>query len=203
MDLKLSFNNLEPDIYYNENRGRAFSLLNIKNTDNISIIGDINFYQSKTYNNYNGDIIRNYKNIDTSILNDTTFKYYIKTFKKQIEEATTNLVEDYNADYTDHIFVHQIRVYGCKDTIINPVPEGIHRDGYNIIGLSIVDRENIEGGISKVYDNDNKLIFTKQLDVGEMLIINDNKMYHSVTPIKLDKQDKKGYRDIFVFTTIS
>jgi len=36
-----------------------------------------------------------------------------------------------------------------------------------------------------------------------MLMINDAKMYHNVTPIKLDKMDREGYRDIFVFTTIS
>ena len=38
------------------------------------------------------------------------------------------------------------------------------------------------------------------------IIVNDNKMFHSVSPIKLNKINKEvktGYRDIFVFTTIS
>ena len=30
-------------------------------------------------------------------------------------------------------------------------------------------------------------------------MINDAKIYHDVTPIKLDKMDREGYRDIFVF----
>tara|TARA_B100000902_G_C27318529_1_gene922801 strand:+ start:1766 stop:3730 length:1965 start_codon:yes stop_codon:yes gene_type:complete len=200
IDLKSSFDNLEPDTYYNEKRGRAYSLLDIKDTDNINIVGDIDFYQSSSYNNYNGDIVRNYKNIDKSLLNDKIFRFFVKTFKEQVQEATRTLTGGYNSDY---IFVHQIRVYASENSSVNPVPEGIHKDGYNIVGLSVVERVNIQGGISNVYDNDKNIILTKQLQRGEMLMINDAKMYHDVTPIKLDKMDREGYRDIFVFTTIS
>ena len=48
-----------------------------------------------------------------------------------------------------------------------------------------------------------KLIHNLQLAEGEMLILNDNKLYHDVMPIELDKVDEEGYRDILVFTTIS
>lgn len=200
IDLKSSFDNLHSDTFYKEKRNRAYSLLNIEDTDNIKIIGDIDFYQSSAYNNYNGDIVRDYKNIDSHILQDNIFKFFIKSFKEQVEDATRGLSQGYNSDY---IFVHQIRVYASGDTSVNPVPEGIHRDGYNIVGLCVVNRENIQGGISNVYDSDKNIVLTKQLQKGEMLIINDAKMYHDVSPIKLDKIDREGYRDIFVFTTIS
>lgn len=200
VNLKASFNNLEKDHHYNVERNRAFSLLNIKDIDDISIIGDIQFYQSRNYNNYNGDIVRNYSNIDISILQDSSFKFFIKSFKEQIDDATSMVNNGYNSDY---IFVHQIRVYASDNSIINLVPEGIHRDGYNIVGMCIVNRENIQGGISNVYDNEKRIVLTQELQEGEMLIINDAKMYHDVTPIKLHDKDKQGYRDIFVFTTIS
>lgn len=200
IDLKSSFDNLKPDPYYNEKRGRAFSLLNISDLENISIIGDIDFFQSTTYNNYNGDIVRKYPNIDSSILGDKIFKFFVNTFKKEIDEATKSLTLPYNSDY---IFVHQIRVYASNDTSVNLVPEGIHRDGYNIIGMSIINRENIQGGISNVYDSEKNIVLSNQLQRGEMLIVNDAKMYHDVTPIKLHDNNREGYRDIFVFTTIS
>lgn len=200
IDLKSSFDNLEPDPYYNERRGRGYSLLDVRDTDNIKIVGDVDFFQSSSYNNYNGDIVRRYPNIDTSITSDKIFRFFVKTFKEQVQEATRTLKGGYNIDY---IFVHQIRVYASDNTIVNPVPEGIHRDGYNIVGLCLVDRVNIQGGISNVYDSDKNIALTKQLQRGEMLIINDAKMYHDVTPIKLDKMDREGYRDIFVFTTVS
>ena len=200
IDLKSSFDNLPNDTFYKEKRNRGYSLLNIEDTDNIKIIGDIDFYQSAAYNNYNGDIVRDYKNIDSRILQDNIFKFFVKTFKEQVEDATRGLSQGYNSNY---IFVHQIRVYASEESSVNPVPEGIHRDGYNIIATCVVNRENIQGGISNVYDSDKNIVLTKQLQRGEMLIINDAKMYHDVTPIKLDKIDKEGYRDVFVFTTIS
>lgn len=134
------------------------------------------------------------------MVKDKIFQFFVKTFKDQIREATINLTDGYNSDY---IFVHQIRVYASNNVSVTPVPEGIHKDGYNIVGLCLVDRVNIQGGISNVYDSDKNIALTKQLQRGEMLMINDAKMYHDVTPIKLDKQDKEGYRDIFVLTTIS
>lgn len=200
IDLKSSFDNLKPDPYYSEKRGRAFSLLNISDLENISIIGDIDFFQSTTYNNYNGDIVRKYPNIDSSILGDKIFKFFVNTFKKEIDEATKSLTLPYNSDY---IFVHQIRVYASNEASINLIPEGIHRDGYNIIGMSVINRENIQGGISNLYDSEKNIVLSNQLQRGEMLIVNDAKMYHDVSPIKLDNLDKEGYRDIFVFTTIS
>ena len=83
------------------------------------------------------------------------------------------------------------------------VPEGIHQDGYNIIGIACVARKNIKGGINLVYDSSKKLIHNLQLAEGEMLILNDHKLYHDVMPIELDKVTEEGYRDILVFTTIS
>ena len=160
IDLKSSFDNLQPDPYYKEKRGRAYSLLDIKDTDNIKIVGDIDFYQSSSYNNYNGDIVRRYHNIDTSITNDKIFKFFVKTFKDQVQEATRKLSEGYNTDY---IFVHQIRVYASEDSSVNPVPEGIHRDGYNFIGMCVVNRENIQGGISNVYDSDKNIALNKTI----------------------------------------
>ena len=83
------------------------------------------------------------------------------------------------------------------------VPEGIHQDGYNIVGIACIARKNIKGGINLVYDSSKKLINNLQLAEGEMLILNDNKLYHDVLPIELYKEHEEGYRDILVFTTIS
>ena len=75
------------------------------------------------------------------MVKDKIFRFFVKTFRDQIREATRTLTDGYNTDY---IFVHQIRVYASDDTSVTPVPEGIHKDGYNIVGLSVVDRVNIQ-----------------------------------------------------------
>ena len=193
--LKNSFINLSLDKHYDNKRLRGYSLLKVSNIQDIQIIGDINFYQSQKFNTYNGDNIRKYDNIDITLLKDDCFKFLVNSFVETIN--TYNPLE-----LVKYIQVHQIRVY-AENEKTNLVPEGIHQDGYNIVGIACIARKNIKGGINLVYDSSKKLINNLQLAEGEMLILNDNKLYHDVLPIELYKEHDEGYRDILVFTTIS
>ena len=87
--------------------------------------------------------------------------------------------------------------------LTNLIPEGIHQDGYNLVAIVCISRENIEGGENKLYDHNNNLIDKRYLDEGDMIIINDNKFFHEITDIKIKDIKYEGYRDVFVFTTIS
>ena len=146
--------------------------------------------------------MRDYKNIDYKILKDNSFKFFVETFLNTIKnELTKNSI----IEKISYIQVHQIRVYVENNNIIDLVPEGIHQDGYNFIAMCCISRKNINGGISNIYDESKNLVYSVKLEEGEMLIVNDNKMFHNVSSIKLDKRRneiKEGYRDIFVFTTI-
>ena len=202
-NLKNAFYNLAIDKNYSNKRTRSYSLLNIENTDAIEIVGDLHFYQSTNYNNVNGNILRKYENIDTKILEDDCFKYFVKTF---ISTINSELNKNSIIEKIKYIQVHQIRVFTDSEQDIDLVPEGIHQDGYNFIAMCCVSRKNISGAISSIYDESKNLVHNVQLEEGEMLIVNDNKMFHGVSPIKLNKTSKKvkmGYRDILVFTTIS
>ena len=184
--IKNSFNNIPKDEFYKNKRYRAYSLIDI---NNLKIIGDLNFYQSDYYNSYNGNLLRKYDNIDESLLQDTSFKNLIKIFKDYVT-------------FCNFIQVHQMRVY-ASDNYVNLVPEGIHQDGFNVIAIICIHRENIIGGVSNIYNNSKNIIYSKQMEEGEMIILNDRKMYHDVSNILLNDKDKEGYRDVFVFTTIS
>ena len=201
--LRDSFYNLEIDKNYTNKRSRAYSLLNVEDLEDIKIIGNLKFFQSTNYNNFNGNIIRDYNNIDSKILQDECFKYFVKKF---IETINDQLIKNSYYEKINYIQVHQIRVYTDSEDEIDLVPEGIHQDGYNFIAMCCVTRRNISGAISHIYDESKNIVHSVQLQGGEMLIVNDNKMFHSVSPIKLNKTSKKvkmGYRDILVFTTIS
>tara|TARA_R110002074_G_scaffold156998_2_gene313503 strand:+ start:41 stop:1864 length:1824 start_codon:yes stop_codon:yes gene_type:complete len=190
--LKESFNFIKKDNYYNNSRNRAFSMLKIE--DNIEIIGNLNFYQSGTYNNFNGNKMREYPNIDENILNDKLFIEILKNFNF--------IVKEQYGENNKYIQIHKIRVYANKDST-NLVPEGIHQDGFNMIAIYCLARVNIKGGRSIIYDENKKIIYEKELAEGEMIAINDNKYFHNVTNIELLDKEKIGYRDIIVLTTIS
>jgi hypothetical protein len=193
--LSKSFDNLSIDKYYNIKRGRGFSLVKVDNLDKLEIIGDLNFYQSESYNNYNGNVLRKYSNLSEDILDDELFKYLVQTFKEQVDKVSPVI--------TRYIQVHQIRVY-ANNLSTNLVPEGIHQDGFNFIAISCINRKNIRGGLNNVYDSDKTIkCYSTSLNEGEILILNDRKMFHDVTNIELNNLNEVGYRDIFVFTTIS
>lgn len=191
--IKNFFNNLEIDKYYQNQRYRAFSLIKIDGND-IKVVGDLSFFQSSNLNNYNGNYLREYKNIDKKLVNNIEFKNLLNIFNKKVSEKF-----NYQNNY---INVHQIRVNATNyDT--NLIPEGIHQDGFNLIAIVCIARENIEGGINNLYDKEKNLIDKTILEEGDMIIINDNKLFHEVTDIKIKDKQFIGYRDIFVFTTIN
>ena len=193
--LSKSFDYLSIDKYYNIKRGRGFSLLKVDDLDKLEIIGDLNFYQSESYNNYNGNVLRKYSNLSYDILDDELFKYLVQTFKEQVDKVSPVV--------TKYIQVHQIRVY-ANNLSTNLVPEGIHQDGFNFIAISCINRKNIRGGLNNVYNTDKTIkCYSTTLNEGEILILNDRKMFHDVTNIELRNLNKLGFRDIFVFTTIS
>lgn len=193
-NIKKYFSNMEIDKYYDNERYRAYSLLKVDNNENINILGDLSFYQSSNLNTYNGNNLRSYKNIDKNLVENKEFKNLINLFNKEVSKEF-----GFNNEY---INIHQIRVTANIE-LTNLIPEGIHQDGYNLVAIVCISRENIEGGENKLYDIDKNLIDKRFLEEGDMLIINDNKLFHEITDIKIKDKNYEGYRDIFVFTTIS
>jgi hypothetical protein len=193
IELQNTFNILDKDLYYKTDRYRGYSMINVININKINNIGDAKFYQSSDLNNHNGGILRNYKNIDDVVLDNPYFKYYIELFIDKIR---------YEYKYTPkYLNVHQIRVIidNNNNTV---VPEGIHRDGFNMIMIVCISRENIKGGINEVYKDSNNILNSTQLNPSDAIIINDNKVLHNVTEINKLDINKKAWRDVFVFTTI-
>lgn len=187
--VKESFEDLLIDKYYNNIRYRRFSLLKVYGFESI---GESSFIQSKKYNKYLGNSLRLYKNIDDKVLNDETFQRIIKKFISKINNSEKSY---------DYLYVHQIRVE-VKDEDVNAVPEGIHQDGYDYICISCVNKNNIEGPENEVLDLNYNIVYKNIMESGDSIILNDRKYYHNVT--KLKKISKGvGFRDIFVFTTIS
>ena len=193
-NIKKYFSNMQIDKYYDNKRYRAYSLVKLDNNKNIDIVGDLSFYQSSNLNKYNGNNLRNYKNIDKKLIKNEEFKKLINLFNEQVSKEF-----GYKNEYLN---IHQIRVMANTD-FTNLIPEGVHQDGYNMIAIVCISRENIEGGENKLYDINKNLIDKRYLEEGDMIIINDNKLFHEITNIKIKDRNYKGYRDVFVFTTIN
>lgn len=149
-------------------------------------------YQSKNYNPLVGGVKREFAELDDALIKLENFKQLILAFTDSCKlhpEA--------------EIGVHQIRTTCSPNNYGNPAPEGIHRDGTDFIGIFSVDRENVQGGETHLYTaRKEKPVFSKILNPGELLLVNDHEFLHFTTPIQ-PISEGEGSRDVFVLTSPS
>ncbi|MEH2072209.1 MAG: 2OG-Fe dioxygenase family protein [Nostoc sp.] len=149
-------------------------------------------FQSKDYNPLLGDIKREFAELEDALIELDIFRNLVLAFHDSCKlhpEA--------------EIGVHQIRTICLPENLGNPAPEGIHRDGTDFIGIFSVDRDNIQGGETHLYTaKKEKPVFSKILNPGELLLVNDHEFFHFTTPIKPDIE-AQGSRDVFVLTSPS
>ncbi|MFN6514548.1 MAG: 2OG-Fe dioxygenase family protein [Nostoc sp. CreGUA01] len=149
-------------------------------------------FQSKDYNPLLGDIKREFAELEDALIELDIFRDLVLAFHDSCKlhpEA--------------EIGVHQIRTICSPDNLGNPAPEGIHQDGTDFIGIFSVDRDNIQGGETHLYAaKKEKPVFSKILNSGELLLVNDHDFFHFTTPIK-PEIPAQGSRDVFVLTSPS
>ena len=182
------YNELSIDSSYENTRYRRYSLID---TNTFRVYGT-KFVQSKEYNRTkNGGIIRKYEPLN--LCQEECFRTVIHYFVTQIR--TLSGIE------CNKCMVHQIRVEVNNDSV-TPVPEGIHQDGYNYVGIMCVSRFNIMGGINKIYTLNEEEVYSTMLKEGEMIIMNDRKVKHYVSNILRVNPSTNAYRDVLVISTV-
>ena len=190
--IKQFFLDLPVDPYIKDNyRFRRLSRFTVSG-DKLIKLPHGYFYQSQQYNPLLGDVKREFAELDDALIELDDFKKLVLAFSDSCKlhpEA--------------EIGVHQIRISCSPQSYGNPAPEGIHRDGTDFIGIFSVDRENIQGGETHLYtDKKEKPVFSKILNPGELLLVNDHEFLHFTSPIK-PTSAQEGTRDVFVLTSPS
>lgn len=92
--------------------------------------------------------------------------------------------------------VHQVRQMVYPGHVSTNSPEGIHRDGADcIVSAFVLNRVNITGGDSVVYNTQKTPMYITTLNPGFGLFQEDRELYHFVTGIH-SQNNCIGYRDI-------
>ena len=93
---------------------------------------------------------------------------------------------------------HQFRI-DTTDGIGRPTPEGAHRDGVDFVAVFLVDRCNIKGGETRVFDAagpaGQRFTLTQSWS---LLLLDDARVIHESTPIQPTAAG--GHRDTLVVT---
>jgi hypothetical protein len=94
---------------------------------------------------------------------------------------------------------HQFRI-DTTDGIGRPTPEGAHRDGVDFVAVFMVDRNNIKGGETRVFDaagpSGQRFTLTESWS---LLLLDDARVIHESTPIQ-PISTQGGWRDTLVIT---
>lgn len=149
-------------------------------------------YQSRDHNQLNGGVPRYFSPIEAATHNNRVLLKILTMCR----DVFCNLVPE--CDW--HIEVHQFRIV-TRGTAASPTPEGVHRDGVDFIFMMMIDRQQISGGATFLYDRSGALRHQHTLtDAMESVFINDQRMFHGVSPITPAAANSYGYRDMLVIT---
>jgi hypothetical protein len=82
-----------------------------------------------------------------------------------------------------------------------PTPEGAHRDGVDLVAVTLVARDNVKGGETRVFDADGPTgqRFTMS-QPWTTLLLDDARVIHETTPIQPLDGARGGHRDTLVIT---
>ena len=94
--------------------------------------------------------------------------------------------------------LHQFRI-DTATGIGRPTPEGAHRDGVDFVAVILIDRVDVRGGESRIFEADGPagIRFTL-LDPGSAVLLDDARVIHETTPLQPDGAN--GHRDTLVLT---
>ncbi|MEU2505256.1 2OG-Fe dioxygenase family protein [Streptomyces sp. NPDC007863] len=100
---------------------------------------------------------------------------------------------------TAGVGVHQIRITAGRDESSMPAPEGIHEDGHHFVAQVLINREDVAGGESQLYDRDKQPLFrTTLLQPFESIVIDDRRVFHGVSAITPADGAEQGIRDMML-----
>lgn len=82
-----------------------------------------------------------------------------------------------------------------------PAPEGLHRDGVTLVSSLLIGRDNAVGGESFVFHADGRHLLASTLsEPGTLLLGDDRRTLHGVTPIRPVDPSRPARRDVLVVT---
>jgi hypothetical protein len=84
-----------------------------------------------------------------------------------------------------------------------PTPEGRHRDGYEFVGIGVLQRQGIEpnSAVTRFWSRDKtEQVFEQVLHEGDFVIFDDRNHLHATSDVHLAADALTGTRDVLIFT---
>ena len=150
-------------------------------------------YQSRDYNTLNGGIERWFSPILPEIAESNTLSTILRWCR--------GLFDSLSGPQDWHIELHQFRIEARRGVEGRPTPEGQHRDGVDHVLVLLVNRRNIQSGMTTIHGQQRQALgsftLTEPLDSA---LVDDRRVLHGVTPVEPVDSRVPGFRDVLVVT---
>ena len=154
-------------------------------------------YQSRDYNPLNGGIERWFEPVTAAAATHPALGAVLATCHALFDRLTPPPLRPHSW----HVEIHQFRIEARAGQEGRPTPEGMHRDGVDWVLVLLVDRVNIASGETTIGDFAGRPLgsftLTEPLDAA---FTDDNRVFHSVTPVTPLDPARPGHRDVLVVT---
>lgn len=149
-------------------------------------------FQPIEYNALHGGMHRWFEPMSEAVITSAVWQQLLRTTAKLCSEVKPA------HDDTWYIEAHQFRI-DTTDGIGRPTPEGAHRDGVDFVMVFLVNRVDIKGGETRVFEADGSSgqRFTLT-EPWSLMWMDDERVVHESTPIQ--PMGEYGYRDTLVLT---
>ena len=149
-------------------------------------------WQSVDYNALHGGMERWFEPMLEGTVNTPAWTQLLTAF------ANTAALVRGTPDTKWCIEAHQFRI-DTTDGIGRPTPEGAHRDGVDFVAVFMVNRSDIKGGETRVFEANGP--HGERFTLSEpwsLMLLDDTRMIHESTPIQ--PLAEGGHRDTLVLT---
>jgi hypothetical protein len=190
-----SWNNLVQDNFMKDNgnyRLRRFSEWTyLANHQQLELMPVRPYVQPLDINPLNGGTERTFEPFEDYIIQNR--------FLNGLLQSCLNIFEKIEGENDWEVQVFQNRIFAQNEDAGLPTPEGAHRDGVTYILMMLIDRVNVVGGETTIYDENKNTLGTLTLhNPLDCVIANDERTMHGVTPIKSQDASKTGHRDMLI-----
>jgi len=147
-------------------------------------------WQPTDYNALHGGMERWFEPIESTVVASAAWRQLLSTLG-----AAFGAIHPVPRWYIE---AHQFRIDTAQG-IGRPTPEGAHRDGVDFVAVILVERHNVRGGETRVFEAKGiaGVRFT-MLEPWTALLLDDERVIHETTPIQADGSN--GVRDTLVLT---
>ncbi|GAA0745971.1 2OG-Fe dioxygenase family protein [Ideonella azotifigens] len=160
--------------------------------EQVTLVPQRPHWQPVEYNALHGGIERHFEPIEAGLVTDPLWQRWLAALA-----ARASALKGERSWYVE---AHPFRI-DTTDGIGRPTPEGAHRDGVDLVSVTLVSREGIKGAETRVFAAQGREGQRFTLDQRwSTLLLDDERVIHESTPIQPLVPGAEGHRDTLVLT---